>query len=1125
MIYHILDLDDTPKVIDDKDQSTCQDITDVFDDEATLAMDPTLTFESDHIGSVCDEGEDAPELPVDSRHSTPAHSSRETSRDSTPLSKRRQKEIKSKPSPRKITSTTSLKNRELEMENLRNYQATIPSLDESFDMENKDIVSYERKESNTSGDNSFSQTSGYKSDDFLASNSFKATELTNETSSPTSSHKSNSSISPRDKRLEDPDRFKTYKITKKDLSATTTEDDTSTTVIEKQSVYQELKVETKEVVGQGIVLNTDLDFLEEEANLVVKAIKVGKESARSRSSSADLLKQNKSKVDTCERSRSASIEILDDNTLEDQQFDVGSCNSTLERKKLESTVISSPGMMHRGARISKPTETENMESQDDSAKGHGIRGKRKPLYSSPNKNLSRSAIPPFSSNNKPTLAPKPKNIPSGITSGSHVMDNTVSPRQRCNGSPPAHVRSPRATNLRQTNNHIRKGSPPSPKISPRSIGGASDRSYRSGSSSAGLTKSPIRTISPRSNSSNNIIRPNAPLVRQGTFTKEEGTSSVKNIPIVDIDIGETSSTTSTYSSNTNNSYTRMSSIPLAGPSKHISPGSQASNRRYTAPSRSPRSVGSQSSLEDVPRSGRQSNSSSGSSIKIHQTRTSALRERSASKQGHGGQNPVARNTSISSVSSVGSSRSSKSSLRPSNSTQGLKTVAEGGQSIIPTPTRRSPSSADIEFRRRFASDSSHSSIGKQKNLPLSVAPSSGSPGTKQQLNEGPKSEAAVHSSPSTPSKKGKKEVTSRIANLWKKVEDSKKKKDKDKTNDKRIWIAKGKVIPESERALLRPHTEQQKLIDNFQKNSKQREQAQKSPESQGQNQSISSNSSATNNTSKNGTKERSRSRLSMKLSKFSRSSSLLSRDKSRDKCKEQSPTTQTLKKQFDPSTAPLATFDASLTSTEEDKVNGNNVPEGSSGTGIAVPDTQLSQNLSQRNFYGDESGKVTWPNRDSQSNKTREDISDDLNNANTSGLPDLSHNTNPVQHQTPGMGMYGRPSVGIPASAIVQPFNYSPPIRQAFYEQNPPAKAITQGSLQMQQAFKMPAPPSGLPRKLSNSAVRRNDSYLGSMGRKEDALKAMKTTSSNAAIQRSRVSPNKNSKPAGESGSSMVTLV
>ena len=35
--------------------------------------------------------------------------------------------------------------------------------------------------------------------------------------------------------------------------------------------------------------------------------------------------------------------------------------------------------------------------------------------------------------------------------------------------------------------------------------------------------------------------------------------------------------------------------------------------------------------------------------------------------------------------------------------------------------------------------------------------------------------------------------------------------------DKRVWIAKGKVIPESERALLRPHAEQKKIITNFKK--------------------------------------------------------------------------------------------------------------------------------------------------------------------------------------------------------------------------------------------------------------------------------------------------------------------
>ena len=94
------------------------------------------TLESDHMSSVCDDGEEAPELPVDSRHSTPAHSSRESSRESTPMSKKRKNHNEmAKSSPRKMTSTTSLKMRELEMETLRNYQAMIPSLDESLEIE------------------------------------------------------------------------------------------------------------------------------------------------------------------------------------------------------------------------------------------------------------------------------------------------------------------------------------------------------------------------------------------------------------------------------------------------------------------------------------------------------------------------------------------------------------------------------------------------------------------------------------------------------------------------------------------------------------------------------------------------------------------------------------------------------------------------------------------------------------------------------------------------------------------------------------------------------------------------------------------------------------------------------
>ena len=104
-------------------------------------MEPTLTLESDHMGSLCDDDEEAPDLPVDSRHTTPAHSSRENSRESTPISKRRknmsdncsQLITKTTSPSKKVTSTTSLKARELDMENLRSYQALIPSLDESLE--------------------------------------------------------------------------------------------------------------------------------------------------------------------------------------------------------------------------------------------------------------------------------------------------------------------------------------------------------------------------------------------------------------------------------------------------------------------------------------------------------------------------------------------------------------------------------------------------------------------------------------------------------------------------------------------------------------------------------------------------------------------------------------------------------------------------------------------------------------------------------------------------------------------------------------------------------------------------------------------------------------------------------
>ena len=61
----------------DADQSTYQDLTDVFDD----SVEPTLTLGSDYV-------DDLPDLPRDSRQTTPAQS-RENSRESTPQTRRK----------------------------------------------------------------------------------------------------------------------------------------------------------------------------------------------------------------------------------------------------------------------------------------------------------------------------------------------------------------------------------------------------------------------------------------------------------------------------------------------------------------------------------------------------------------------------------------------------------------------------------------------------------------------------------------------------------------------------------------------------------------------------------------------------------------------------------------------------------------------------------------------------------------------------------------------------------------------------------------------------------------------------------------------------------------------------
>ena len=91
------------------DQSTYQDVTDIFDE----SQEPTLTLGSDNMA---DDIIDAPELPRDS------------SRENTPQTKRRYF------SPSNVNpSTSSLVEREREFDKLRNFKVSVPSLDELND--------------------------------------------------------------------------------------------------------------------------------------------------------------------------------------------------------------------------------------------------------------------------------------------------------------------------------------------------------------------------------------------------------------------------------------------------------------------------------------------------------------------------------------------------------------------------------------------------------------------------------------------------------------------------------------------------------------------------------------------------------------------------------------------------------------------------------------------------------------------------------------------------------------------------------------------------------------------------------------------------------------------------------
>ena len=167
--------------------------------------------------------------------------------------------------------------------------------------------------------------------------------------------------------------------------------------------------------------------VEAEARLVVEAITENRPHARSRSASAD---------DGLEDDRSASIEILDDRTLEEEEFNSpNSCVNTLERNKRLKGVSPSivdinygeddeveefggctgednqQPVVKTGPRICKPVMTSEAPSEEETK---AVRGRRKGLYSPAKKPPVPAPlthpVATHSTANKPAVAPKPRGI-------------------------------------------------------------------------------------------------------------------------------------------------------------------------------------------------------------------------------------------------------------------------------------------------------------------------------------------------------------------------------------------------------------------------------------------------------------------------------------------------------------------------------------------------------------------------------------------------------------------------------------------------------------------------------------------------------------------------------------------
>ena len=547
-------------------------------------------------------------------------------------------------------------------------------------------------------------------------------------------------------------------------------------------------------------------------------------------------------------------------------------------------------------------------------------------------------------------------------------------------SPTNQIRGTRTSSLRQAGGSAKRNasppSPPSPRLSRNSLSAGNSNSSSARSSTSSRRSIPI------------------PLARQGTFTKEE--SAV-------VSSGDESGKPPKVPAKPTTSRTRRDVVHPQ--SRVASPGAASLSSVSSMTSRSSR-------------------------LSVGQTRTSALREKSASRHQHA--------TNLRRNNPSSGSNSSLSSLRSGRS----------GQQQTPVSSMMKPSTSSNALR-----------LQNRKVL-------------DGQLLKGRSEETTNNTSTSsTKSNGGKKEVTSRIANLWKRVEESKKAKQKD---DPRIWMANGKVIPESELALMKRHEEQKELVKEFKAKTKDEGKV--------------------------------KSRLSMKLSKF----------KSGSKKDLKSPTS--------PVSAEVSTISSNaVTELNLDCVNGNAVQVATSPADCQqdalVEELEVRQN--QVSHEADAVDEEETENK--RISRMGSYFNPTTSSPNECGLP--TADAHPLRFRR---DMNNRSPA--PAAAIVPPFNYNPPSQTTTPGSNTsnfPAASPNCGTsaapIKSDKAaavsdFRVPALP---PTMTSKSAVariaqvRRNDSYVSSMGRRSPkGVVKRQTTTTEATVAE-----------ASDSTSQLMTLV